>query len=83
VGLRNEKNRENGLLYCFRSRDTFYRADSKPEFFTSVPRSRLAFEDLRNFPRSEIDTLIPLTRKNPQIFKLLSNLTQQLMKYSG
>jgi hypothetical protein len=56
---------------------------SWPEFFTSVPRCRLAFEDLTNFPRSEIDTDIPLTRKNPQIFKFFTDLTQELMKYSG
>jgi NSS family neurotransmitter:Na+ symporter len=27
VGLRNEKDRKNGPLWCFRSRNTFYRAD--------------------------------------------------------
>jgi len=28
VGLRNEKDRKNGPLWCFRSRNTFYRAGS-------------------------------------------------------
>ena len=35
VALRNEKEWKNGPLWCFRSRNLFYRADSQPGYCTS------------------------------------------------
>jgi hypothetical protein len=51
--------------------------------FTSMPRFRLVFDHLRDFPHSEIDTVIPLIRKIPQPIKSLSDLTRQLAKFPG
>jgi hypothetical protein len=46
-------------------------------------RFRLVFDRLRDFPRSEIYTVIPLTPIIPQPIKSLTDLTHQLMQYSG
>jgi hypothetical protein len=39
--------------------------------------SRFVFDHLRDFPRSEIATVIPLFRKIPQTNKSLANLTRK------
>jgi hypothetical protein len=46
-------------------------------------RSRLVFDRLAISPLSEIDTVIPLNRKNRQPIKSLTDLTHQLVNYSG
>jgi len=46
-------------------------------------RSRLVFDRLRDFLRSEIDTVIPLVQKIPQPIKSLTDLTHQLVQYPG
>ena len=56
---------------------------SEPECITSMLRFRLVFARLRDFLRSEIRTVIPLTQKVSQPSKSLSDLTQQLMIHSG
>jgi predicted component of type VI protein secretion system len=48
-----------------------------------MPRSRLVFDRLKDFPPSEIDTVIPLTRKILQPIKSLRDLTRQLVQCSG
>ena len=50
---------------------------------SATPRSRLVFDRLRNFPHSEIDNVIPLTRKIPQPIKSLTDLARQLVKFPG
>jgi hypothetical protein len=46
-------------------------------------RSCCRFDRLGDFPRSEIDTDIPLTRKILQPIKALTDLTCQLVQYAG
>ena len=46
-------------------------------------RSRLVFDRLKYFRRSEIHKVIPLTQKILQPIKSLSDLTQQLAKHSS
>jgi hypothetical protein len=41
------------------------------------------FDRLKDFPPSEIDTVIPLTQKILQPIKSLRDLTRQLVQYSG
>jgi hypothetical protein len=48
-----------------------------------MPRSREVFDRLKDFPPSEIDTVIPLSRKILQPIKSLRDLTRQLMQYSA
>jgi hypothetical protein len=55
----------------------------KPEYCTSMPRSREVFDRLEDFPPSEIDTVIPLSRIILQPIKSLRDLTRQLVQYSG
>ncbi len=50
VGLRNEKDRKNGPLWSFRSRHTFYRADSQPD--SAVYCCRSDFQRSEFFPSS-------------------------------
>jgi hypothetical protein len=46
-------------------------------------RFRLVFDRLTDFPRSGIDTVIPLTQKIRQPIKSLTDLTHQLVQYTG
>jgi len=46
-------------------------------------RSRLVFGRQMDFPRSEIDTVIPLAPKIHLAIKSSSDLMQQLMNHSG
>jgi hypothetical protein len=48
-----------------------------------MARSREFFDRLKDFPRSEIDTVIPLTRKILQPIKSLPDLARQLVQFSG
>lgn len=45
-----------------------------------MPRSRLVFDRIRDFPQSGIDTAIPLHRKISQPIKSLTALTRQLVQ---
>lgn len=46
-------------------------------------RFRLVFDRLKDFLRSEIDTVIPLAQKILQPIKSLTDLTHQLVQYPG
>ena len=54
----------------------------KAENCIGMLRFRLIFDPLKKIPHSEIDTVIPLTRKILQEIKSLSDLTHQPTHFS-
>ena len=48
-----------------------------------MTRFRLVFNHLRNFPPSEIVRAIPPGQKISQVIKSLTDLTRQLVQFSG